>query len=294
MRLSFLPLLAATAVELVASEAVPASHILHERRDFTSQSKWLKQDRIQPHIKLPVRIGLKQNKQALAQAQSWLMDVSHPSSPKYAQHWTQDEIIEAFRPADDTVDKVMAWISETAGIPKHRITHTDNKAWLAFDAETHELESLLHTEYHEHHHAASGRSMITCDAYHIPAHLKDHIDYITPGVKGIQIDSAELRKRSWGGNHGGHGHGGYGGHGKPPGGWRPPKQGPPPHMPKPGKELETCDVAVTPACLQALYHFEALSPPAEVSANNSMGIFEEGDFYDQEVCLVLSTSSSSV
>lgn len=47
-------------------------------------------------------------------------------------------------------------------------------------------------------------------------------------------------------------------------------------------ELETCDIAITPACLQALYHFRPQSPHARVSPNNSMGIFEEGDYYSQQ------------
>ncbi|KAK1094090.1 hypothetical protein LTR48_001037 [Friedmanniomyces endolithicus] len=169
----------------------------------------------------------------------------------------------------------MDWISKTASIPKQRITHTDNKAWLAFDASVADLESLLRTEYHEHHDTATGRSMITCDQYHVPAHLVDHIDYITPGIKGVHVHSSTLKKRSWKPGH--HGPGGYGG----PPGWQPPKHHPAPYMPWNNSELSTCDVAITPACLRALYHFEPLPPNAEVSPNNSMGIFEEGDFYDQ-------------
>ena len=85
MRLFLLLLLAAT-VDLATARAVPASHVVHERRGASSAT-WVKRDRVEPHIKLPVRIGLKQNKQALEQAQAWLMDVSHPASESYGQHW---------------------------------------------------------------------------------------------------------------------------------------------------------------------------------------------------------------
>lgn len=180
--------------------------------------------------------------------------------------------MKAFEPATEAVDEVMAWISTI--VPKQQIKHTDNKQWLAFDASTKQLEDLLQAEFHEHEHESSGKSIISCDAYHVPAHLAQHIDYITPGVKGMQVEASELRKRSWGPGH----HGGGYGH---PGG-QPPKQRPAPHMPKHGNELATCDVAITPACLRALYQFEALSPHAKVSPSNSMGIFEEGDFYVQE------------
>lgn len=257
---------------------LPATHVVHEKRDLAGTGRWVKEDRVQPHVKLPNRIGLKQNEAALAGAQRWLMEAAHPASEQYGQHWTQEEVVEAFRPSADAVDQVLEWISETAGIAKHRITHTDNKAWLAFDAKAEQLETLLHATYYEHHDAADGRVMISCDKYHLPSHIRPHIDYITPGVKGIHVHSDELHKRSWKPEH----HGGHGEHGGPFG-WQPPKHRPAPHMPKYGNELATCDVAITPACIQALYDFEPLSPYAEVSPNNSMGIFEEGDFYAQEV-----------
>lgn len=274
MRFLSLPLLAALTVDLVASRAVPATHVIHEKRDFVGTGTWHKRDRVAPHIKVPVRVGLKQSKDALAKAQGWLMDVSHPASKKYGQHWTQEEIIEAFAPSEDSVTAVRDWISSVLG-EKKRITHTDNKAWLAFDASVAELESLLHTEYREHHHETSGTVSIACDQYHVPSSLKDHVDYITPGVKGVDVHSSELKKRSWKPGHHGPGYGG-------PPGWQPPKQRPAPHMPKNDTELETCDVAITPACIQALYHFKPLPPDAEVSPSNSMGIFEEGDFYSQQ------------
>ncbi|KAK4549041.1 hypothetical protein LTR36_007497 [Oleoguttula mirabilis] len=273
MRFLLFSLLAA-AVEPVVSRAVPpASHVVHEKRDFTGSGRWTKRDRVAPHLKVPVRIGLAQNKKALERAQEWLLDVSHPSSEKYGQHWSQEEVIDAFAPTEDTVTAVQDWISSVLG-EKTKITHTDNKAWLAFDASTQELESLLHAEYHEHHDEASGKAIISCDQYHVPKHISEHVDYITPGVKGIHVYSSELRKRSESrGRHGGH-RGGHGG--------QPPKHRPAPMMPQNSSELSTCDVAITPACLQALYHFEPLSPHAEVSPNNSMGIFEEGDFYAQQ------------
>ncbi|KAK5685829.1 hypothetical protein LTS10_001942 [Elasticomyces elasticus] len=274
MHFAILPLLAATTFELAAGRAVPEPHTVHEKRDVTAGTgRWAKGNRVASNVKVPVRVGLKQSSEALEKAQDWLMDVSHPASQKFGQHWTSDEVVEAFRPASDAVDEVVAWISETLSIPTKHITHTDNKAWLAFDASVDDLESLLRTEYHEHHDETTGRSMITCDEYHVPSHLSGHIDYITPGVKGIQVHSSELKKRSWkSGHHGGHG----------PSGWQPPKTRPAPHMPKPGNELATCDQVITPACLQALYHFKPLPKNAVVSPNNSMGIFEEGDFYAQQ------------
>ena len=85
MRHSLLSLLSA-AITLVGARAVPESHVVHERRSLT-ESKWVKRDRVAPQLRWPVRIGMKQSRNALEQAHSWLMDVSHPASEKYGQHW---------------------------------------------------------------------------------------------------------------------------------------------------------------------------------------------------------------
>ena len=84
---------------------------------------------------------------------------------------SQEDVVKAFQPADDSVTAVRDWISSVLG-EKKQITHTDNKAWLAFDASTAELEKLLHTQYYEHHDAAGGRVKVTCVS-HYPAPNRD-------------------------------------------------------------------------------------------------------------------------
>ncbi|CAK4033881.1 aorsin [Lecanosticta acicola] len=210
-----------------------------------------------------MRIGLKQSN--LDKAHDWLNEVSHPTSSNYGRHWTQEQVIEAFQPSNETLSAVLEWLT-SSGISKSRIKHTENKQWLAFDATVQEAENLLHTTYHEYELDQEGHSMIGCEQYHVPKHLSKHVDFITPGVKRSQ-----MRKR---------------GFGKPglgrPFGWKKPFQHPAPDMVHDYNELETCDVAITPACLQALYHFTPPNSQAQVSPNNSMGIFEEGDYYSQK------------
>ena len=44
--------------------------------------------------------------------------------------------------------------------------------------------------------------------------------------------------------------------------------------------LSTCDVAITPACIRALYQVPL--PPSTAQPGNAIGIYEDGDFYAQE------------
>lgn len=95
--------------------------------------------------------------------------------------------------------------------------------------------------------------------YHIPGDVQKHIDYINPGVRLPKINGRSLFARQ---------HTELG----------------PVHEPKilPSAKLvhpsnlSTCDLVITPKCIQALYQI----PPANSSQDgNSMGIFEEGNYY---------------
>ncbi|MCJ1312513.1 hypothetical protein MMC25_006187 [Agyrium rufum] len=261
----------ALAASGVLARAVPATHVVHEKRDLElggSYSRLIKGERISGDVKLPMRIGLKQSN--LEKGQDFLLDISHPDSPKYGQHWTQEEVIAMFAPSKDTVQAVTDWIVEAAGIVKERIHHSGNKAWLAFDATTEEAERLVHAEYHQYEHQSSGKKFAACDQYHVPKKIQEHIDYITPGVKGTRMHfgggppDASLEKRAMNS--------------------RPTKYRPMPDLEKAitTGDLKTCDIAITPACIQALYGITPQKPKAKVNPKNGMGIFEEGDFYAQE------------
>lgn len=276
---------------------VPQTHVVHERRHVPHTRL---HKRMAPHALLPMRIGLRQNRTALASAEAWLMEVADPASPKYGQHWSADEVVAAFRPGDESVAAVADWLVG-AGIARERLTLSGNKAWFAFDATVAEAEALLHTQYLHDGGGVDGGSggpagpgaAVGCNVYHLPKHVQPHVDYVTPGLKTTMMDlrPSRARKRS-----------------KSPGGAkrRPGdkkldasrRRRPKSHAFKgrlPGceseqptrqgsneSELADCDLVITPPCIRALYQFDALDPDAMVSSNNSLGFFEGGDFYAQE------------
>lgn len=255
---------------------VPQTHVVHERRHVPHARI---NKRMAPNTVLPMRIGLRQNSVALESAEEWLMEVSYPSSPKYGQHWSSDEIIAAFRPSDESVDTVANWLIE-AGISKERLTHSGNKAWLAFDATVEEAEKLLHTQYFHDGIDTEHGSSVGCNEYHLPKHIQAHVDYVTPGLKTTMMDlrPSSAQKRSPKAKRSSE---------KKPAGRRRPQslkfKAKAQHtVCSNTSDLANCDELITPACLRALYHFDTPSPNATVSANNSLGIFEESDYYAQE------------
>ncbi|MCJ1323789.1 hypothetical protein MMC10_000450 [Thelotrema lepadinum] len=207
------------------------------------------------------------------------MDVSDPDSPNFAQYWSLEQVIDTFKPSDETMKTVYDWLT-SSGIDASRIVHTDNKGWLAFDATGAEAESLLRTEFYEHHDSVTGGKMPACDAYHLPAMIREHIDYVTPGIRLMApIENAnQLGKR--------HGvlkqnsekrdllHGSR----KVPLSYQRPTQ-----VPDNPATLSTCDESITPACIAALYNIPPTNHSEKPIAENSMGIFEsEAEYYAQE------------
>ena len=262
---------------LVASAiATPSyTHVLHEKRDALPFG-WEKHKRLPSHEVLPMRIALKQSN--IDKAEEFLMEVSHPNSPKYGQHWSAKKVAETFAPSRESFDAVIVWL-KSSGISPERISRSQSMGWLTFDATVGEAENLLKTEFFVHKHN-TGKPHVGCHDYSIPGYVQPHVDFITPTVHfdtklpqtrhgekrdplpkkrvaptvaaaGTPIESeAAVRKIT-----------------NPNGGYLP-KKGDDIDIQSIIMELENCDEFIVPDCLRALYRF-----PPNVAANskNSFG-----------------------
>jgi tripeptidyl-peptidase I len=85
-----------TALALL-TRASPESdpYAIHEKRS-SAPIGWEKRERLNNNTILPVSIALAQEN--LEKGYDWLMDVSHPSSSKYGQHWNISDVSSAFAP----------------------------------------------------------------------------------------------------------------------------------------------------------------------------------------------------
>ncbi|KAL2070575.1 hypothetical protein VTL71DRAFT_13601 [Oculimacula yallundae] len=254
----------------VAAAPFSSSQVVHERRDYIPK-KWIKRSRVDRDIELPIRIGMTQSN--LDKGHDLLLEVSHPTSKKYGQHYSAEEVADIFAPSQKTVDAVHEWLV-SAGIAAEKISQSVNKQWMQVDASVLDLESLLDTEYHEYEHTDSGKTTLACDKYHVPSHIQEHVDYITPGTKLFSSHrrpnpNSEIDKRTFGVTSG---KGGY----------------LPPLLKELGMTIEAllaipellvCGTAITPACIQTLYN---VTKPTKSAKGNELGIFEDlGDVYSQ-------------
>ncbi|KXJ86084.1 peptidase S8/S53 domain-containing protein [Microdochium bolleyi] len=251
---------------------VPATHALHERHIPQHAVHWSKRSRVPATALLPVRIGLAQGN--IDAGHERLLAISDKTSEHYGKHMTAEEVIDFFAPPQTLVDAVTEWIS-SSGISKERIGHSTNKQWLQFDATAQELEDLLYAEFHVYQHA-DGSEDVSTEAYHVPAHIREHIDYITPGTrlratKGSPSSSSSLEKRAGKPVRIGSGH-------VPPKALYLQKEA---GSPQPFViNSTTCDVSVVADCLRHQYGITKLTGKAQ--PGNELGVFESlGDHYSK-------------
>lgn len=252
MRLSthFLVLLASYAA---AAPSARVNHVVHETR-AAEPLDWALTRRLESHKVLPMRFGLSQ--QNMHRVEELLMEVSHPESPKYGQHYTPAEVIETFAPSRETISAVTDWLVDS-GFSRDRLRLSANRGWIHVNATTAEVEELLNTEYHVYTHP-SGGEQIGCKSYSVPAHVREHIDLIKPTVHFIHHPTPNaLKKRGLNlglpSVHAGSG---------------PKTQNKKIKVPA---SLENCDQIITPDCLRSLYSIDH-KPVA--TKKNSFGIVE--------------------
>ena len=215
-----------------------------------------------------MRIALAQSN--LHKGYDHLMDVSHPKSPNYGKHWSAHEVAEAFAPKQESVDSVLEWL-KSSDISGDRIRQSQSLGWLHFNATVREAEALLRTKYHVHRHH-TGKPHVACESYHVPQHLRSHIDFITPtvhfdtkvaqvveeGQESSATSAAGVPVRVKAGAQ----------ITEPTNGFLP-KEGAEIDIESIIDELENCDTHITPDCLRALYRF----PPGFTSnPQNSFGV----------------------
>lgn len=79
------------------------------------------------------------------------MDVSHPHSPNYGNHYTPEEVKEMFKPSKESLDTVIDWLKDE-GIDRERIGLSNSGGWIEVDLSVEEAERVLDTEYTVYQH----------------------------------------------------------------------------------------------------------------------------------------------
>ncbi|KAM3449277.1 hypothetical protein MY3296_007053 [Beauveria thailandica] len=237
----------------VDDDSVVKSHSL--------SNNWQNEGSLPDDTQIPVRIALKQSN--LDKGMDYLLTVSDPESPKYGQHFTKQQVIDLFAPADSTVDAVKKWLVKS-GISASSITTSNSKGFLDFVTTSGELNKLLQGNYKIYNHVNGKSSQIMSENYTIPGAVSSHIDFIAPAL-GLPSRTSKSRRSA-------------------------------PIIPSPVKptplpqqivreltaapnDTNRCADYVTPKCIKAMYNI----PNGKLSnPSNRLGLFESDDEYFQQ------------
>ncbi len=142
---------------VLAAPTQRVNHVIHERRTVEPIG-WVKSHRAGADDTIPLRIGTRQ--QNLHMLGDLLMDVSHPDSPAYGQHWNPKKVADFFAPSESTVSTIRTWLS-ASGISEDKLRLSTNKGWIELNVTVATAERLLDTEYHIYKHPSGAKQIGT-------------------------------------------------------------------------------------------------------------------------------------
>lgn len=148
---------------------------------------------------IPLKIGLVQ--QNLNQAEKLLYDISNPRHDSYGKHMSADEISALLAPAQESVDRVMEWLSSHE-IPTAVTERVGD--FIHVLVPINKAEIMLDTEYNTYH--SRGTKVVRALRYSLPFDLHEHIDLIQPTTmfgsmhkhssKAIRIDDSVYTRQT--------------------------------------------------------------------------------------------------
>ncbi|KAJ7830643.1 Pro-kumamolisin, activation domain-containing protein [Mycena olivaceomarginata] len=124
---------------------------------------------------LTLRIALNPNN--IAGLENELYAVSDPSSSRYGQHLTPEEVAEYVKPSSDALSVVTSWL-QTNKISASTISPAGDV--LQFEIPVSQANSLLNTEFSVFSHKASVETSIRTLQYSLPAEVSQHVAYVHP------------------------------------------------------------------------------------------------------------------
>ncbi|EIW62698.1 family S53 protease-like protein [Trametes versicolor FP-101664 SS1] len=190
-----------------------------------------------PDTVLQLRVALKQSNNAGLIDK--LYEVSTPGSQSYRKFLSKSEVEQYVAPSAESLAAVTAWLDRN-GV---KATPGTTSQWLNIEVPVAKANAMLDTEFSTFEHSDTGVSAIRTLAYSVPASVKPHLDFIYPttvfpvkatkAMANVHIASSHRHNSTA-------------------------------HTRRAGVDA-SCDNAMTPACLQALYNVP--TTPATQSSN---------------------------
>lgn len=167
--------LLASLVALAAAGPSPRMRV-HEKRENVPQG-FVKTDTAPSSQVLSLRLALVQNNpQGLEDA---LYSVSTPSSPKYKQYLSKEEVEAFVAPKQESLNLVNEWLSQN-GLTATKASPAGD--WLQVNVTVGKANSLFDAEFATFKHLSTDTDTVRTLEYSIPASLQGHLDFVHPTI----------------------------------------------------------------------------------------------------------------
>ncbi|KAJ7775393.1 family S53 protease [Mycena metata] len=166
--------IAALVALAIATPTDRSALVLHEHRAQPA-SGFVSTGAAPSDAELTLRIALNPNN--IAGLESELYAVSDPSSSRYGQHLTPEEVAKYVKPSPDALSAVTSWL-QTNKISATAISPAGDV--LQFKIPVSQANSLFNTEFSVFTHAATNESTIRTLQYSLPVELSAAVAYVHP------------------------------------------------------------------------------------------------------------------
>ncbi|KAJ7731612.1 family S53 protease-like protein [Mycena metata] len=171
LHFSFIAALVALAI---ATPTDRSAFLVHEHRALPA-SGFVSTGPAPSDAELTLRIALNPNN--VAGLESELYAVSDPSSSRYGQHLTPEEVSEYVKPSSDALTAVTSWL-QTNKISATAISPAGDV--LQFRIPVSQANSLFNTEFSVFTHSATDETTIRTLQYSLPVELSAAVAYVHP------------------------------------------------------------------------------------------------------------------
>ncbi|KAH9921162.1 tripeptidyl peptidase A [Fomitopsis serialis] len=205
-----------------------------------------------PAHTIELRIGLPQPK--FAELEEHLYAVSDPSSERYGEHLSKEDVEALVAPHPESVQLVEDWLA-SHGLLSDALSRSPAGDWVTVRVPVSLAEIMLDTTYHVWTHAASGDSLVRTTSYSLPEHLHDHIEVVQPTTMFSRFTPMRTTYRSFRANTA-----------------IPQSDGATIAVPSAsgGQVAASCNGTITPECLLELYNATGYTP--QVPGENKIAV----------------------
>jgi tripeptidyl-peptidase I len=103
---------------------------------------------------------------------------------RYGQHLTKGQVDALSAPHPDSTGLLEDWLShyDLLHSPECQMSRSSSGDWVSLSIPVGQLEQMLGTKYHIYKHSATETTLIRTTSYSLPSILHDHVTVVTPST----------------------------------------------------------------------------------------------------------------